>query len=114
MLYLFLGIEVSTEGATRSFKAAMVALSCDLPARALLLNMKQFNGQHGCHLCEDPGKTSALNPLFRWWPYNNASVKRTKQSLTANSVEATLKQDTVSYKGVCVLCDCYLYFSARV
>lgn len=74
----------------------MVALSCDLPARALLLNMRQFNGQHGCHLCEDPGKTSAQNHLFRWWPYNSTSVQRTKKSLTDDSVEATEKNEIVS------------------
>ncbi len=74
----------------------MVVMSCDLPARALTLNMRQFNGKHGCHLCEDPGENSSLNPLLRWWPYNGEIVLRTKQSMLKSSVDVALQDEIVS------------------
>ena len=77
-------------------KAAIVALTCDLPAGASVLNMRQFNGLHGCHLCEDEGATSQQNRLLRWWPYNEESVLRTKQSLIENSIHATMSNVIVS------------------
>lgn len=89
-----IGIEVST--ATTAVKATMVAMSCDLPARALVLNMRQFNGEGGCHLCEDPGKNSAHNPMLRWWPYNKDAALRTKNSLLKNSGEVALHGAIVS------------------
>lgn len=88
-------------------KVAIIVMSCDLPARALVLNMKQFNGQHGCHLCEDEGCTTATNRLFRWWPYQSTSVLRTKESLAKNSVYATMTDKVVSMK--CTLLYMILY-----
>ena len=34
-----------------------MVLSADSPARAIVRNCKQFNGQHGCDWCECPGET---------------------------------------------------------
>ena len=73
----------------QTVKAALVAISCDLPARALVLNMCQFNGAQGCHLCEDPGQTARGNHLFRWWPPNPSYVLRSKESLSADAIKAT-------------------------
>ena len=75
----------------------MVAFSCDLPARCLVLNMRQFNGAHGCHLCEDEGVTSVRNPLLRWWPFNPASVLRSKESLIQAAVHVTLTNTIVKF-----------------
>lgn len=90
------GIEVSTPVGYRTVKVALIAISCDLPARAIVLNMRQFNGRHGCHLCEDEGKTAANNSLFRWWPYNDKQELRTKDSLLKNAVEVTENDEIVS------------------
>lgn len=78
----------------------MVAVSCDLPARAIVLNMRQFNGKHGCHLCEDPGENSPVNPMLRWWPFNGDAVLRSKESLLKNSLEVSLDNEIVS------MCSC--------
>jgi hypothetical protein len=93
-LIALIGFEISTESGPRKIKAAMVAMSCDLPARALVLNMKQFNGEYGCHLCEDPGESSSM---LRWWPYKSTVVSRTKESLLKNSLEVANTQEVVSY-----------------
>lgn len=37
--------------------AYLLALSCDLPALAGVLNTVQFNGYYGCNHCEQPGTT---------------------------------------------------------
>lgn len=94
--HAYLGFEISTAYGPRKIKAAMVAMSCDLPARALVLNMKQFNGAYGCHLCEDPGESCSNSPMLRWWPYNGAVVGRTKESLLKNSLEVANTQEVVS------------------
>lgn len=88
-----LGIEIRG----KRVRVAIVAASCDLPARALVLNMRQFNGLHGCHLCEDKGKTAEGKPLFRWWPPNNEQTLRTKQSLTDDAIKATTENNPVSF-----------------
>ena len=32
-------------------RIVLVACTCDLPARAQVMNMAQFNAYHGCHFC---------------------------------------------------------------
>jgi hypothetical protein len=95
-LVIKIGLEVSTVSGAKKVKAAMVVVSCDLPARALVLNMRQFNGQHGCHLCEDPGENSHVNPMLRWWPYNEGPVLRTKTSLLKNALDVAVQDKIVS------------------
>lgn len=97
-----IGFQVVTSAGSVMVKAAIVAMSCDLPARAIVLNMKQFNGQHGCHLCEDEGATSVRNKLFRWWPCTSSSTLRSKESLVSNSVYATKHNVVVSYNVLCI------------
>jgi len=35
--------------------ATLIACTCDLPARALVLKMVQFNGKNGCSHCTQQG-----------------------------------------------------------
>ena len=53
------GISVPFAGAQEPFicKAFTIAGTCDLPAKALVLNTVQYNGQFGCQKCEQPGQT---------------------------------------------------------
>ena len=96
-LHVVIGFEVSTVADGRKhIRAAMVVMSCDLPARALVLNMRQFNGQQGCHLCEDPGENAPATPMLRWWPYRGNAVQRTKISLLKNSLEVAQRNEIVS------------------
>lgn len=80
---VLLGVNVSTADGVKHIKATMVVLSCDLPARAQVLNMKQFNGEHGCHLCEEPGKARPNLPMQRWWPYNS-NIKSPEELFGSN------------------------------
>ena len=51
------------DGGNHTVKERLLMCSVDLPARALVLNMKQFNGRYGCCYCEDKGvlrSTSAV------------------------------------------------------
>lgn len=38
------------------FIVLTIAATCDLPAKALVLNTVQFNGKYGCAKCEQPGQ----------------------------------------------------------
>ena len=109
-IFLFWHFSQGVEIRGRKVRVALVAASCDLPARALILNMRQFNGRHGCHLCEDEGQTAEGKPLFRWWPPNSTQKLRTRNSLTDDSIKATTNDEIVSawfwLHGLCVL---YLY-----
>lgn len=90
-----IGIEVSTPDGTKVIKAAIIGISCDLPARALVLNMRQFNGKNGCHLCEDDGKNPPESNLVRYWPYSGEPVPRTRASLIENSRLSISQNETV-------------------
>ena len=92
-----IGFQLSeVSGGVKQVRAAMVVVSCDLPARAMVLNMRQFNGQHGCHLCDSAGENSTEHPMLRWWPYNSESTNRTKVALMKDSVKATRSGNIVS------------------
>ncbi len=39
------------------FRAHVIASSVDLPARAMVQKIMQFNGWHGCSFCQQPGQT---------------------------------------------------------
>ena len=46
----------SSNGQTQFCKVKLVSAVFDLIARALVLTMKQFNGEYGCNVCLHPGK----------------------------------------------------------
>ena len=64
-----------------SYEQTLLLLSADLPAKSLLSNMKQFNGEKGCSVCEDEGKTVGSGGLHRIWPYTTNMVLRTHKSV---------------------------------
>lgn len=55
--------------------------SADLPGKALMANMKQYNGEQGCSVCEDKGKTVGTGGLHRIWPYTTNMVLRTHKAV---------------------------------
>ena len=40
-----------------NIKPFVICFTADLPAKAAVLNMMQFNGFYGCSFCEQPGET---------------------------------------------------------
>ena len=57
------GIEVSPPLSSDSFVAKVILLAgtCDLPAKCLMLNTIQFNGEFGCCKCLQPGFSFATS-----------------------------------------------------
>ena len=62
-------------------RATLLLSSVDLPGKSLITNMKQFNGEKGCSVCEDEGKTVGVGGLHRVWPYTTDMVLRTHKSV---------------------------------
>ena len=79
-------------------------LSADSPARALVRNVKQFNGQHGCDWCEFEGETVVTNngPPVRYYPYRTPVVMRTARKQARYALEATAAEPVKGVKGVAV------------
>ena len=51
-----------------------------LPAKALLLNIKQYNGKFGCSTCKHPGRYShsarqIRARLYKYWPSGTVAVR---------------------------------------
>ena len=57
-------------GQQKVMKATLLLSSADLPAKSLMANMKQFNGEKGCSVCEDKGKTLSRS----WWVAQNLAL----------------------------------------
>lgn len=69
-------------------KAFLIAVSTDLPAKALVLNMKQFNGKNGCSVCLDEEECPEGRPLMRFYLFNSAANERTHQLMLNNAAES--------------------------
>ena len=69
-------------------KARLLMCTLDLPAKAIVLNVKQFNGEYGCTYCEDKGETRATSHLHRNWPYSTCSTTRTHDSILQSARES--------------------------
>jgi len=52
----------------KTFKVRIQSFLMDLPAKASVLNVKQFNGEFGCITCDHPGEGS--KEARKWiYPY---------------------------------------------
>ena len=82
-------------------------MTADLPAKAVLLNMKQYNGKYGCNnLCEDEGVPRACSHLQRDWPYKENMTLRTHPSLLNQA-----KQTAVNGS---VVCNTVIYYTYKM
>ena len=91
------GIEVETPDGLFISRGMLLITTVDLPARAMLCNMKQFSGAHACSTCEDPGdNTLGKTPLHRVWPFTAACKIRTPESVVNAFRSATNTGKAVS------------------
>ena len=83
-------------------KVFALLLSADSPARAIVRNVKQFNGQHGCDWCEFEGVAVPTNngPPVRYYPYRTPVVLRTAQNQAQYALEATPDAPIKGVKGM--------------
>ena len=77
-------------------RARLIMCSADLPARAAVLNMKQYNGQHGCSQCEDEGQPRTSSHLHRNWPFCASSTPWTHNSIMSNVQDCVRVKKPVS------------------
>lgn len=75
------GLRVTTPTGERTIRATLLLSSADLPGKALMANMKQYNGEQGCSVCEDKGKTVGTGGLHPVWPYTTNMVLRTHKAV---------------------------------
>ena len=75
-LFNMSGIQVCTSDGNFTSCAIAMLCSADMPARALISNMKAFNGSHACSTCEDEGTTVPGNKLHRIWPFSDSNALR--------------------------------------
>ena len=62
------GVKVTVRGKEVTYKARLLFTLADLPAKASLTNMIQFNGKFGCPTCEHEGKQVACGKV-KYQPY---------------------------------------------
>ena len=72
--YSWLDVQMTTAFGGRKVHAMLMVCSLDLPAKAALLNMKQFNGANSCSVCDAPGQTCPGSHLHRFWPFDQEGV----------------------------------------
>ena len=78
-------------------KGILLACTCDLPARCLLCNGMQYNGENGCWKCLQPGQTvkTGVRGHSRAFPYREDDPKgpiRTSDNVKDNGFEAARRQ----------------------
>ena len=76
LLDLEKGIEIMIGDETIKVQAFLIGLSCDIPARSLILNTNQHNGEYACIKCLQPGKNHRTDQggNIRVFPYNTDHV----------------------------------------
>ena len=77
--------------------AVLLAYTCDLPARCLVCNSMQYNGEYGCWKCLQAGQTVKTGPNghVRAFPFKHVDPKgplRTNEMTLEHAKEAMLKQ----------------------
>jgi len=93
---IFIGFDIADEhGSLIRAHVSMVLASMDLPAKAITVNMKQYNGKASCTYCLDPGETMAGNRLHRFWPHTATQVFRTEESFMQSAMTAIQRNTAV-------------------
>lgn len=97
------GILVNTpDGPLRSC-AILLCTTLDLPAKASVANMKQWNGEYGCSVCLDPGDNTVCS-TSRSWGSNPDNILRTHNGILQDARGSlTSKKPVNGVKGISIL-----------
>ena len=87
---------MTTPDGLRVCRALLLLSSVDLPAKAAMLNVKQYNGKHGCSYCDDEGVSRPGCPMARDWPFTGSAVIRTHETQVENAIKAQATGKVVS------------------
>lgn len=83
-------------------RGIVICGTCDSPARSLFLNMKQFNGKHGCQKCKI--ETKRLRKNVRIYPHKDELQLRTSSETEKFAQQAVKKKKAVfGVKGPTVI-----------
>ena len=97
-LILLAGDEVILlNGLKEIVKGTILLPADDVPAKAVITCMKQFNGRYGCQLCLQEGDPLANAPMVRCWPPEPRVVLRTNEMIIADAKEALKLGEDVSF-----------------
>ncbi|CAH1267164.1 Hypp3965 [Branchiostoma lanceolatum] len=69
-------------------KVFLIGCTADLQAKALLMNMKQHNGNFGCPKCEQKGEHKAYKHQYKYQSNNPKGPRRTHQGTKAHVAAA--------------------------
>ena len=96
------GVEVFSPDIKKSFVCRVMLLcgTCDLPAKAMVYNMMQFNGNHGCSHCLQSGKHLAVGVRGKVhvYPYMQADPtgpSRTSDQQFQHSQQAVIQNEPI-------------------
>lgn len=97
------GIEIFSPDIPGNFlcHAMLLCGTCDLPAKAIVYNMTQFNGQFGCTHCLQSGRQLSVGPrasvhIYPFVASNPTGPARTAAQLDKFSRQATEKGETIN------------------
>lgn len=96
-------MEVITCFGKRTVKCHLLASCLDLPAKALVANMKQFNGKFGCVSCFDEGHSNPRTPMHRYYPFLERNQLRTHLSILQDIRKVARSGQAVSKTYVLLL-----------
>lgn len=98
------GMSVNLDNENVIVKIKVLCGTFDLPAKAAVLNMTQYNGSESCIACEDPGKTVKQGKgTSRNFPYRTSEQKyplRTPVSVSNNMENASANKRIKGFKGI--------------
>lgn len=113
--YNYVGVTVTTPDGVKTCRAIISVCTVDLPARALVCNMKAFNGAYSCVTCLDEGdNTIGASPMVRYWPYNASCQVRSTTDVIDAFTDATTTNTAVSITPTCHLVHLIRFVGTKV
>ena len=94
---------------TVTVKGMLLCGTCDMPAKALVLNMMQYNGKYGCPVCLQEGKTvkTRARRHVHAFPFENKDptgpLRSTSESKKHSSNAVQNENQSYGIKGPCAL-----------
>lgn len=95
------GVTITIENIHFTFRPVICACTVDLPAKHTLLSFVNFNGYHGCVVCEHPGTQivrKSAKAVVRFKFQKNASPIRSHSETL--KIMSNLKKDSPPVKGI--------------
>ena len=92
-----LGVQIETPDGCVTYHAKLELAVFDLPAKAVVLNAKQYNGRYGCSVCLHPGESVGRNRVYK----PTKHPERTHRSVMVAAQLAEVKGECVrGIKGI--------------